>query len=107
MYPLDNILLTFDLMLSKPWHFHVFQTRGWSFFSARQCADPGQHSPTAHSTSLAKEIRAGLRLTHIKTEPEEDSFLLGVQKPERSGVFDFLEPLPRWRWPVEQQMTKN
>ena len=93
MYPLDNILLTLNLMLSKPWHLHVFRTRGGSFSSARQCANPGQHSPTAHSTSLAKEIRAGLRLTHIKTEPEEDSFLLGVQKPARAFL-TFLSHFP-------------
>jgi len=27
-----------------------------------------------------------------RSEPEEDSFLLGVQKPEPSNIFDFLEP---------------
>ncbi|KIJ96270.1 hypothetical protein K443DRAFT_682428 [Laccaria amethystina LaAM-08-1] len=36
---------------------------------------------------------------YVKSEPEEDWFLLGVQKPEPSNVFDFLEPPLRWRWP--------
>ena len=60
-----------------------------------QFTNTGQSSPTAQQSPDQPGTRKSRRtLPHarVKLELEEDSFLLGVQKPEPLDVFDFLEP---------------
>ena len=68
---------------------------GLSSHQRGQCTNPSQSSPTAqqgHDESGTRKSRRTSPQSRVKLEPEEDSFLLRVQKPEPSDVFDFLEP---------------
>ena len=91
MYPLDNILLTFDLMyLGHDINTSFEHEVGLSFHQWGQCTNPGQSSPTAQQSpdKPSTRNRAGhrLMLTSSYIEPEEDWFC-----SEPWDVFDFLE----------------
>lgn len=58
----------------------------------RESSLTGQQSPDEPGTRKSRRTSPH---PHNKFEPEEDSFLLGVQRPEPSDVFDFLEPFHR------------
>ena len=118
MYPLDNILLTSDLMLLR----HDINTPlerevGLSSHQRGQCTNPGYSSPRAQQSPDepgTRKSRGTSPHAHVKLEPEEDSFLLGGQKPEPLEVFDFLKPFRRLSdvkmntsRPCMVQMTKS
>lgn len=68
------------------------------FLSARPMCSPWLVF-THSALEPGKRNSSRTSYAYVKSEPEEDWFLLGVQKPEPSDVFDFLESPPRWRWP--------